>query len=379
MGTQHWRRVGAGVALGLLLLAVSLPAARAAGPGGDPRAKFIGGNSVTIPADVTISHDLYVFGGTIRIAGRIDGDLIVTGGTIEVTGPVSGDLFAAGGTVNVSSEVGRHVRATGGTVTVNGAVGSDLMVAAGTLDIGPAARVGGDLIFAAQQATSNGAVSGSVLGTARSYTNNGTVGGSEQVNLRQQQQEERAPTVAEQLLEVVRHFISVIAAGALFLWLAPRLMHACVERERSRTLVTFGIGVLAFAGFFVLILALLFAMALAVIPLGLLGFGQLAVMIALGIALGIGLLGYVFALVLLFLAAAIAGLTLGRLILVQLGEQWARGPFPALIFGVLIIVVLTALPYLGILFNILVVLLGLGAVVAAIVQQQDARVAGSGL
>jgi cytoskeletal protein CcmA (bactofilin family) len=375
MARQHWRRAGAGLALGLLLLTIYLPAARAAGPAGDPRAKFIGGNTITIPADVTVSHDLYVYGGTIHIDGRIDGDLVVIGGTIDVTGPVSGDLFAAGGTITISSEVGRHLRAAGGSVTINGSVGSDLMVAAGTMDVGPAARIDGDLLFAAQQATSSGVVSGSVLGSAQSYTNNGTIGGSEQVSLRQARQEKRAPSAAERLLNVVRQFISVIAVGALLLWLAPRLMQAAVERERGRTLVTFGIGILVFIGFFVVVLALLLVMALLVIPLGLLGFGQLALMVAAGILLGIGLLAYVFALVLLFLAAALAGLTLGRLILGQLGEQWRQRPYPALLLGGLIVVVLMALPYLGTLVGVLVGLLGLGAIVAAVVRQQDMRAA----
>lgn len=357
------RRAGASVALAALLLCLIFSQAQAAGPSSSPRDKFRAGNTITIPAGETVPHDLYVWGGNVRIDGRIDGDLFVAGGTVDLTGPVSGDLFVVGGAVTISSSVGRHLRVLGGNVTVSGPVKQDLLAAAGTLDLATAARVGGDLIFTAGRMTLDGAVDGSVLGSTQNYTNNGSIGGSEEVTLRQAPSKPAPPSLLSRFLGQVRRYVSIVVVGALLLALAPRLLPAAATRMRERPLPALGIGVLSFIGFFAVLLGLLIGVVILAILLGLLGLGQLVLTVVIGVLLGMGVLSYLFALVLLFIAAAVVGLILGRLAFGWLTQPWARGPYPALLLGVLVIVVLTALPLIGWVINALVVLFGLGALV----------------
>jgi cytoskeletal protein CcmA (bactofilin family) len=355
------RMLGAGLALAVIVLGLGGSQARAAGPAGDPRDKFLSGSTVVIPAGETIPHDLYVAGNSIHIDGRIDGDLFVAGNTVDVTGPVSGDLFVAGGTVTVAAPVGRHLRAAGGTVTVSGPVTLDLMAAAGTLSLTSAARVGGDLIFYGATATMDGTVAGSVLGSAQTYQQTGNVGGSEQVSIRPRNAPRPAPSAGSRVLNQLRRYAGMLIAGALLILLLPSFIRATTARLRQRPLPSLGIGALASVIYLAVMLGLLLAMAILAVLLGLLGLGSLVFTAIGGALLAMGALSYLIILVALLGAAVVVGLTLGRMILEHVEQPWAQSPYVALLLGVLIVVVLTAIPVLGGILDALVFLLGLGA------------------
>ncbi|HTE85760.1 MAG TPA: polymer-forming cytoskeletal protein [Dehalococcoidia bacterium] len=358
------------IALAVMALTLPLTQASAAGPSGDPADKFRGGNIVDIPAGETVPHDLYVSGGSVRIAGRVDGDLFVLGGTVDLSGPVTGDLFVAGGTVTISSAVDRHLRLLGGNATISGPVRQDLLAAAaGTLTLTPTAHVGGDLIFGAGRTEMDATVDGSVRGSAQSYVNNGRIGGSEQVTLRkerEQVQERRTPAMAHSLFDQVRRFVGIALAGALMIVLVPRLIRRSDALIRERPLPSFGIGAVAFISYFALMVALLVAMILVALPLGALGLGGLAATEVLGVLLGMGLLTYLFILVLVFVGAAVVGLAIGRLILIRVRVSLARNDYVPMLLGAVIVVVVTALPFIGGVANFVAILFGLGALAIAL-------------
>ena len=215
----------------------------------------------------------------------------------------------------------------------------------------------------------DGAVDGSVLGTSGTYTKGGNVGGTEEVTLQQSRaRKAQSPSVASRLLDDVRRYLSIILVGLLLTVLAPRLLQATTTRVRERPLPSVGVGILTFVGFFGGLVALLLAMFVIAAILGLLGFGQLTLAVVLGVLLGSGLVSYLFVLVLLFVAAVVVGLTLGRPILGQIAAPWAEGPYPELLLGVLIVVILTALPVVGGLLSAIVVLFGPGALVLSLWQ-----------
>ncbi len=359
--SKRWHRVGLGVGLPFVLLLLVLSAADAA----TPTEKFRSGNEVVIPAGETVPHDLYVSGGTIRVDGRIEGDLIVAGGQVDLTGPVTGDVAAAGGNVTLSGPVAGDVRAAGGTITVRGPVGEDLMVGGGRLLVASSGRVGEDLIFSTGQTTLEGMVAGSVLGTTGSYTRPGSVAGNENITV-QQPREERGPTPLERVLDELRRYLSIVLFGALFLWLAPRAAQSAAALVRDQPLPSFGAGILVVLAFIVALSVLVIIMVILVIIFGLLGFGQLVATTLFGGLLSGSVLTFVFLLLIAFLANAVVGLTIGRLLVARRQPRsWAL-LFGALLVGVLIVVLVTAIPVIGGLLNVIAVLLGVGALVLMI-------------
>jgi hypothetical protein len=78
----------------------------------------------------------------------------------------------------------------------------------------------------------DGAVAGGVLGATGSYARGGSVGGGERVNAGQPE-EGPAPTLADRAVDALRRYVSVLAIGALLLWLLPRVVRGAAGAARG--------------------------------------------------------------------------------------------------------------------------------------------------
>jgi len=105
-----------------------------------------GGDVVTVSEEVR--DDLYVAGKAVTVRGPVDGDVAAVGGTVLLEGPTSGGVLATGGTVRIRGQIGRGVRAAGGTVGVETSVGTDAVLAGGLVTLERGGRVGRDLVAA---------------------------------------------------------------------------------------------------------------------------------------------------------------------------------------------------------------------------------------
>jgi hypothetical protein len=345
---------------GIVLLAVALAtlpaaAARQSELGGKVRS----GQEVTIPAGETVQRDLIASAGTVRVDGRVDGDLVASGGRVVVAGVVTGDVLVAAGSTTISGEVGGDVRAAAGQARVEGRVGEDVVLGAGQATVARGAQIGGDLIVGAGRLQLDGAVTGSVLGSAGGYTRGGSVAGSERVNVRQPEQAP-APTLADRTADVLRRYVSILVVGLLLLWLLPRAFRGAADAVRGRPLVSLGIGALGFIGVVVLLVLVVLVTVLLAVALGLLGLGSLTGVTVFGGLLVAAVVAFLFFIAVAFGAQATAGLALGRLLFRGEGRSF-RGGLGALAFGVLVVVLVAAVPVAGGLLEVLVVLLGLGA------------------
>ena len=93
------------------------------------------------------NDDLYVFGSDIFITEDVSGDLVMAGGRINVDGDIAQDLMAAGAMVSINGDVGDDIRASGGTLNISGDIKDDLIAAGGQIYISEATSVGGSLVL----------------------------------------------------------------------------------------------------------------------------------------------------------------------------------------------------------------------------------------
>jgi hypothetical protein len=345
-----------GIVLAVAL--VALPAAAAAQQtelGGKVRS----GREVTIPAGETVRGDLVATGGTVRVDGRVDGDLVASAGQVTVAGTVTGDVLVGAGSTTISGDVGGDLRAGTGQARIEGRVGEDVLLGAGQATITSSARIGGDLIFGSGRMQMDGEVAGNVLGSTGDYTKGGSVSGTEQVNVRQPEAA-REPPLADRAVDVLRRYVSVLVIGVLLLWLLPRVLRGAADAARRRSLLSFGIGILGFLAVIVLVVLVILVTVLVAVVLGLLGLGSLAGVTVFGGVLVAALVVFLFVLAVVFAAPATVGLALGRLLFRGEGGSFA-GWLGALALGVLVVVLLAAIPVVGGWLEALVVLLGLGA------------------
>lgn len=327
--------------------------------------KLVTGSDVTIAAGETVDHDLYVFGGTLISNGTINGDIVVAAGTIAINGPVNGDVLAAGGRLTINGAVSGDVRVAGGQVVVGGDVSEDLLVAGGQVTVG--GRVGQDLIVSGGELTLSGSVAGSTIGTVGAYDKSGTVAGNDGIRINPR----GAPaTPSNPVLDAVRQFIAILVIAALALWLAPRAFAAAEAQVREQPLRSFGWGVVTLIGYVVLIVAIIVVAIILAIVLGALGFGGLLGIDLLGGFVAIAGLTLAFIVAGGFLADAIVGLALARLVTLRSGSgtttetsatrgQWAD--LGLLAAGTAVVVILSAIPAVGGLVKFVVASLGLGA------------------
>jgi hypothetical protein len=321
--------------------------------------KVRSGREVTIPAGETVQGDLVASGGTVRVDGRVDGDLLASGGQVVVAGTVTGDVLVGAGSATISGEVGGDLRAGAGQARIEGTVGEDAVLGVGQGTVTSEAQIGGDLIFGAGRMQMDGAVAGSVLGSTGDYTGDGSVGGSERVNV-SQPAEEREPTLADRAVDALRRYVSLLVIGVLLLWLLPRVFRGAAEAARRRTLVSLGVGLLGFLAVIVALVLVVLATVLVAVVLGLLGLGSLAGVAVFGGLLVAAIIVFVFVLAVGFAAQATVGLALGRLVLRGEGRSFLGG-LGALALGLLVVVLVAAIPVAGGWLEALVVLLGLGA------------------
>jgi cytoskeletal protein CcmA (bactofilin family) len=344
----------------MMLVAVALASlsAPAATQQSELGGKVRSGREVTIPAGETVQGDLIASGGTVRVDGRVDGDLVASGGQVVVAGAVTGDVLTAAGSTTISGQVDGDARLAAGQARIEGRVGEDVALGAGQATVASGAQIGGDLIFGAGRMQMDGAVAGSVLGSTGSYSEGGSVGGSERVDL-QQPEEAPAPTLADRAVDVARRYVSILAIGALLLWLAPRVLRGAADAAREQTLLSLGIGLLGLLAVIVALVLLILVTVLVAIVLALAGLGSLTGTTVFGGLLVAAALVFLLVLVVAFVAPASVGLALGRLLLRGQDRSYLAR-LGALALGVLVVVV-AAIPLLGGFLEALVVLLGLGA------------------
>jgi len=145
------------------------------GCGGDTKSGVV--KRVVLPADEV--HDGWYFatGDQVMILGTVNGDVYAAGGMVQIDGTVNGDLIVAGGSVVINGRVSDDVRAAGGNIECNGTIGKNLTAAGGSVRLSKTSEVGGGVLAAGGELRIGGLVEHQVLMTGGEAQISGRVGG----------------------------------------------------------------------------------------------------------------------------------------------------------------------------------------------------------
>ena len=364
--------VGFPVALGSLILAVGYAQPAEAI---DTRTA----NIISVEADEIVDDTLVAFGQVVRIDGEVTGDLIVFAQTIEITGSVRGDVYSFGRTIETDGEVGGGFAGFGQMIRIGDTIGQSVYGFAQTFRSGRDAAIEGDLFAFGEDINVGGSIARNVTVFSNTFTLSGevrrdvtfggrmaavqssasiggdldvglpdgdnleldssaTVGGETIVDVQEPSREEdeilSVWTIALTALWLAAAFLS----GMLLLWALPALRRVPLENLG---------GILASAGVgFLIITALpILSVVLAVTIIGLPAGLVIAAVWALGL--------YVSKIV----VAHFLGYTLLRP-----KQQGPRSLVLPLLLGLVLVLVAVSLPYVGWVINLLLVVLGLGAI-----------------
>lgn len=163
----------------------------------------------------------------------------------------------------------------------------------------------------------------------------------------------------------MRRLVALLLVGVLLAWVAPGWTGSLADEARERPLRSLGFGALAAISTALAALVIVLAMVLLAIVLGLMTLGGLVLpVVGIGtLAVAALLVGFLISVS--YLAPIVVGLAGGQLLLGWAAPERAAGRgVLALAIGVVIYVLLRAIPFLGPVVAIVVALLGLGALTA---------------
>jgi len=318
------------------------------------------GGVVTVEQDEVVSGDLQAYGGSVVIAGTVDGSVEATAGSVIVTstGSIAGDLGAAAGSVVVEGTVDGDVDAAAGSllirdgariggslsvgagdVRIDGEVAGDVRAAGDAVRLGPTADVGGNVEYDAEtfDRDADATVGGSVTenddlevggaGLPGGFAGGPWGGGG-------------GPSIPGWVFPVWGVVLNAVL-GAVVLLVAPGFADRVTALGTTEPAKTGGWGLLTVVGIPIALVVLL--ISIVGIPLALAG-------------------AVLFGLV-LWLATVLGALVVGTGLL-SLADRRSR--WGALALGVVVVGVLGLVPFVGGLGQFVVLVIGLGAFARAL-------------
>lgn len=341
---------------------------------------FKQGEVVTLPAGETINRDFFAFGERVEISGTVNGDVYAAGGIVIVDGKINGDLMAVGGTLTISGDISQDVRAGGGQITISGNIGKSLTLGGGTVDITDSAKIGGSLVAGAGNiniaapvgkdarlgggnVTLSSNVGGNIdagVGSLR-LTSKASVDGdltywssedasidpaaiiSGEVVKHFTDQVTPSPTKALGILAGINIFLGIISVistlvlGLLLIKFLPGPTQLVVNKLRKRPWVSLGVGFLT-----VIVTPVVFIILLVTVV---------------GIPLALMLMALY--LVTLYTVRIFAMRLIGELIFERF--KWKANIYTSFILGLIVYYVIQAIPVIGGVWTVLVLLFALGA------------------
>lgn len=380
--TLSVRRASAVAGLMLLLLAAIPASATEIRRSGDSPT-----GEVVIAAGETIDDTVVAVGKNVLVEGTITGDLVALAQHVRVVGEVRGSLATLARWVVVEGNVGGDVYSLSQSIELRGGAGRNLHAAAGDIDIDKGARIGRDALLASEGIRVGGSVGRDVRARGDVFRISGQVGrnvditghvldlaGSARVDgdlsaklqsfesfarapgahLAHEPRIEENPPRHERGFAHAAHrwtesrfyfweaikIAGTLALALLLFWLVPALFQWTSPPAQS-LLRKGGIGFLALVA--TPVAAILVCLTVIGLPIGILSFGA-----------------YCAA---LLLSSMLVSLAVGQAIVRSPRAGIARVALP-LLAGLVVVRAAVNLPYMGGIVQFLVVVIGLGLLLA---------------
>lgn len=335
------------------------------------------GTTIQIEAGDSLARNVISAGQFINIDGYLGDDLFGAAQIVELKGTVVDDAIVLAEELTVNGSVGDMLLAAGETVVIDGFVEGDLIAAGNEIRLTPNARIGGNAALAAGKVTvEDSNINGWLRVSAGELMLNGTVGNyvelygdhirfgnnyrpasSTTITTTRELNREELGSAPEDLNIVVASeegwvagvvfslwlYISLLITGILLMLVFPQTTSDLYRFTSERYFKNTGIGFLLFLGIPLAIIALL--IVVLTIPV------SFVLMVLYGLAL---LVSYL-------LVATILGTILIRIF--KSGEKFTDY-YWGLAIGMILILVLGVLPYVGWIINLLLIFFGLGTLLS---------------
>lgn len=319
---------------------------------------YLTGDDVKV--DYIVDGNLFILANTVTISSQIGGDAFICAKTINVEkeGYIYSNLFAAANEVNISGVV-YDLYTTANTLNINGYVYRDIRTSSDTLNfsgvIGRNAYVSSKNI----EISSNSDGQSSVTNKATIYGDlnysssseasipEGTVTGS--VNYSPITTSTKSKSISSYILALGRFIVTVLVIWLLYLWLAPKFLENTGALLSKKLLPVIGSGILT---------PIIFVIAFVLL-------------LILGLTSNIAIIGTMLFAVLLMISNSTFVIAINNLVCKKFNISKNTTTFGILIITSAVIWLLELIPVVGSILNFVIMIIGLGILVTAIIPEKE--------
>jgi cytoskeletal protein CcmA (bactofilin family) len=301
------------------------------------------GYSLEADTDTTVGGDLIFGGSQALLAGDVSGNVLTAVNGLLIRGRITGNLITDVGTRGSGPTLSPFIFFMPNAPTFPPVPGG--------LTIADGALIGGDLAYTSEARTTipTEAVSGQI-----SYH-------QEPVELDPEPEDRVAIGTWPWFLEHLRTFVALLLVGFLFAWLIPGFMPQSAATLQSSPLPSLGWGIATVFAALVASVTVLVAMMVLALILGWATLSNLVVIVILFGLLALFALLVLFGFAVTYIAEIVVSYLAGRLILTRINQRWGQSRIWPFVVGLVALIILMAIPYLGRVVTVAVDLLGLGA------------------
>jgi hypothetical protein len=293
---------------------------------------FRTGANVTVAKDEMVRESLTVAGANIKVEGAIENKLTAFGANVKISGNVGGELFIAGANVTLSGVFREKVTVSAANVVLSGTFERDVETASAKVTLAPSTVIKGNLTYAA--ATLDHKEGAEVLG-----------------NISGKMWEERTEKFkkwrerGKKRARIASFIFWLLSSGALVI--LGLVIHYVFPDFTEHV-----VRLISESPWSSIVLGLAF---LVVVPFAIL----IALITIIGIPVAL-IAGFIY-LVSLYISRIYISVWIGRKIVVFFRRDLVDAFFWPLILGIIVIALVDLIPFLGWLFKLFCLFIGLGA------------------
>ena len=319
---------------------------------------YLTGDDVKV--DYIVDGNLFILANTVTISSQIGGDAFICAKTINVEkeGYIYSNLFAAANEVNISGVV-YDLYTTANTLNINGYVYRDIRTSSDTLNFSGVIGRNAYVYSKNIEISSNSDGQSSVTNKATIYGDlnysssseasipEGTVTGS--VNYSPVTTSTKSKSISSYILALGRFIVTVLVIWLLYLWLAPKFLENTGALLSKKLLPVIGSGILT---------PIIFVIAFVLL-------------LILGLTSNIAIIGTMLFAVLLMISNSTFVIAVNNLVCKKFNISKNTTTFGVLIITSAVIWLLELIPVVGSILNFVIMIIGLGILVTAIIPEKE--------
>lgn len=319
---------------------------------------YLTGDDVKV--DYIVDGNLFILANTVTISSQIGGDAFICAKTINVEkeGYIYSNLFAAANEVNISGVV-YDLYTTANTLNINGYVYRDIRTSSDTLNFSGVIGRNAYVYSKNIEISSNSDGQSSVTNKATIYGDlnysssseasipEGTVTGS--VNYSPITTSTKSKSISSYISALGRFIVTVLVIWLLYLWLAPKFLENTGALLSKKLLPVIGSGILT---------PIIFVIAFVLL-------------LILGLTSNIAIIGTMLFAILLMISTSTFVIAVNNLVCKKFNISKNTTTFGVLIITSAVIWLLELIPVVGSILNFVIMIIGLGILVTAIIPEKE--------